>query len=303
MSRRFKRRPLTEAERAARRRADRDRIEQAARALRTSEGWQRWIKIRASNGLSRYSLRNQWLIAVECHARGITPTYVAGFRAFLALNRCVRKGEKAIKILGPVAIKQRDDDDQETGEKRVFFRTVPVFDVSQTDPLPGTEPVPLAPPAQPIEGDSHADLVAPLQELARELGYRVEIRELPEHGPGGWCDHKHKQIVVATDLANRQVRTLVHELAHALGVGYEQYGREQAEVLVDCVTYIVCSSVGLDVGGESIPYVAGWGEDGALDAIREYAETIDAIARRIEDAVHASDDSSGGEDQIAVGAA
>ena len=50
-------------------------------------------------------------------------------------------------------------------------------------------------------------------------------------------------------------------------------------------TYIVCASVGLDVGGESIPYVAGWGEDGALDAIREYAETIDSIARRIEDAL------------------
>jgi hypothetical protein len=56
-------------------------------------------------------------------------------------------------------------------------------------------------------------------------------------------------------------------------------------VLVDCVTYVVCSSAGLDVGGESIPYVAGWGEDGALDAIREYAETIDDIARRIEDAL------------------
>jgi hypothetical protein len=27
-----------------------------------------------------------------------------------------------------------------------------------------------------------------------------------------------------------------------------------------------------DVGCESIPYVAAWGEDGALNAIREYAE-------------------------------
>ena len=52
------------------------------------------------------------------------------------------------------------------------------------------------------------------------------------------------------------------------------------------VTYCVLGSVGLDVGGESVPYVAGWGEDGALDAIREYAQTIDTIARRIEDALH-----------------
>ena len=41
----------------------------------------------------------------------------------------------------------------------------------------------------------------------------------------------------------------------------------------------------MDVGGESIPYVAGWGEQGALDAIREFAGTIDQIARRIEDAI------------------
>jgi hypothetical protein len=38
------------------------------------------------------------------------------------------------------------------------------------------------------------------------------------------------------------------------------------------------------------PYVAGWGEDGALDAIREYAETIDAISRRIEEALDPAPD-------------
>jgi hypothetical protein len=284
MARRFNRTPLTDTERDARRKADRERIEQAARALLSTDGWQRWIKVRASNGLSRYSLNNQWLIALDCAARGITPTYVAGFRAFLNLNRCVRKGEKAIRILAPVTVKQRDTDGEQTGESKTFFRTVPVFDVSMTDPLPGKEPVPLTPPSQPITGDSHSELIAPLIAHAGQLGYSVEIRELLENGPGGWCDPKRKQIVVATGPANGKVRTLVHELAHALGLGYE-LGRERCEVLVDCVTYIVCSSVALDVGGESIPYIAGWGEDGELDAIREYAATIDTIARRIEDVV------------------
>src|SRR4051812_34348609 len=115
--------------------------------------WQRWVKVRASNGLARYSLRNQWLIALESHARGITPTYVAGFRAFLTLNRCVRKGETALKILAPVPVKQLDDAGDDSGERCVFFRTVTVFDVSQNEPLPGKEPIPLAPPAEPIRGD------------------------------------------------------------------------------------------------------------------------------------------------------
>lgn len=303
MAQRRNRRPLSQAERAARRQADRERVEQAARELLTSEGWRRWIRVRATNGLARYSLRNQWLIAIECHRRTITPTYVAGFRAFLQLNRCVRKGERAIRILAPVVVEQRDRDGEKNGEQRVFFRTVPVFDVAMTAPLPGAEPVPLSPPAQPIEGDSHANVIAPLAELGRELGYGVEFRELPEGGPGGWCDCEHKQIVVGAGPANRQLRTLVHELAHALGLGYEDYGRQRAEVLVDCVTYVVCASVGLDVGGESIPYIAGWGEDGALDAIREYAETVDAIARRIEDAVGAGGASASADEPVVARAA
>src|SRR3954452_9214061 len=208
MARRCNRTPLTDQERDARRQADRQRIEQAARALLSTDGWQRWIKVRASNGLPRYSLGNQMLISIECHHRGITPTYVAGFRAFLDLNRCVRKGEKAIRILAPVTVKQRDEHGENTGEKKVVFRTVPVFDVSMTDPLPGKQPVPLAPPSQPITGDSHQHLIAPLVAHAAALGYTVEFRQLPDDGPAGWCDAKHKQIVVATGPANRQVRTL-----------------------------------------------------------------------------------------------
>ena len=72
-------------------------------------------------------------------------------------------------------MKERDDAGEETGEKRIVFRTVPVFDVAMTEPLPGIEPVPLAPPAEPIEGDSHRHLITPLQQLGREHGYRVEI--------------------------------------------------------------------------------------------------------------------------------
>jgi hypothetical protein len=133
MARRSSRLTMTEAERDARRQADRERLEQAARELLTSDGWQRWIRVRATNGLARYSLRNQWIIASECARRGITPTYVAGFRAFLALNRCVRKGQTAIRILAPVTVKQRDAAGEETGETKVFFRAVPVFDTLSRD--------------------------------------------------------------------------------------------------------------------------------------------------------------------------
>ena len=280
---------FTEAERAARRQADRDRLEQAARALLTSEGWQRWVRVRSSNGLSRYSFGNQLLIAMQRP----DATYIAGFRAFLELNRCVRKGERAIRILAPMSIRTRESETQPSGTdahdeqtRRTVFRAVSVFDVSQTDPLPGKDPLPLHPPTEPIEGDSHAHLLAPLRLLARELGYTVSTRSLD--GPAdGWCDSAKREIVINQALsANAQVRVLVHESAHAVGVGYNEYGRRRAEVLVDTVTFVVCGSVGLDVSGSSVPYVAGWGEDGELGSVRVYAETVDVLAHRIENSLH-----------------
>jgi hypothetical protein len=281
-------RKLTESERAERRQADRERLEQAARALLSSEGWKRWVQVRARNGLARYSFGNQLLIAMQRP----DASYVAGFRAFLELNRCVRKGERAIRILAPMSVRDRVAEQVEGGvaggsaePRRTVFRAVSVFDVDQTDELPGTEPVALEPPCQPIDGDTHAHLLVPLEQLADELGYRVARRPL-DGSADGWCDQKQREIVVNAALAqNAQVRVLVHELAHAFGIGYADYGRRRAEVLVDTVTFIVCGAVGLDTSGSSVPYVAGWGESGELDAIRGYAETIDKIARRIEDAL------------------
>jgi hypothetical protein len=276
-----------EGRRADRRRADRERIEQAALCLLSSEGWQRWVRVRATNGLARYSFHNQLLIAMQRP----DATHVAGFRAFLTLNRCVRKGERSIRILAPMSVPGGAD--HPPGEptpdapqrRRMVFRAVSVFDVSQTDPLPGTEPVPLDPPAEPLRGHSHAHLLPTLSALAAELGYTVSIRPL-DGSADGWCDARRHEIVVNDRVsANARVRVLVHEIAHALGISYKQYGRSRAEVLVDTVTFVVCGSIGLDTSGSSVPYVAGWGEDGALEAIRSYAQTIDEVARRIEDAL------------------
>lgn len=267
---------LTEAERAERRARDRERLKEAAETLLTSEGWRRWVRVRST--FHRYSFQNTLLIALQRP----DATYVAGFRAWLKLGRCVRKGEKAIRIWAPMRVTERDDLGDEAEEQRIVFRVVSVFDVTQTDRLPGVDPIPLEPPSARIAGDSHAHLIDPLVELAHEEGYGVDFREIASDAQG-WCDYAAKRIVVDESLApNAAVRVLVHELAHALGASYAEFGRAQAEVIVDTAAYVVCASAGLDTGGESVPYIAGWGEEEAIEAVTKAAETIDAIATRIE---------------------
>jgi hypothetical protein len=88
----------SETERERRRTADRQRLGRGVTELQSSDGWRAWVRVRSRNGLARYSLHNQLLIALQRP----DASYVAGFKAFLALNRCVRKGERAIRILAPI---------------------------------------------------------------------------------------------------------------------------------------------------------------------------------------------------------
>ncbi|MGI8757088.1 MAG: hypothetical protein ACR2MB_14790 [Acidimicrobiales bacterium] len=81
-------RQLSDVERAERRRRDRERLQAAAGQLLTSEGWQRWVRLRSQAGLARLSLSNQLLVALARR----DATFVAGFKTWLRLGFAVKKG-------------------------------------------------------------------------------------------------------------------------------------------------------------------------------------------------------------------
>jgi hypothetical protein len=121
---------MTEEERAERRAAEREQMREAVEALRSSEGWQRWLRVRRN--FHTYSFHNQLMIAMQCPEA----TRVAGFRRWLELGYAVQKGEKAIPIRiwapCPPSKKQVDRWRREGSipdkEPRTYFRLVPVFD-------------------------------------------------------------------------------------------------------------------------------------------------------------------------------
>src|SRR5215212_9403025 len=124
---------------AAQARAD---LERAVAALRDSDAWRHNLAVMAR--FHRYSFRNQLLIGLQMP----DATYVRGFKAWIDAGRCVRKGETSIRIFAPRPW-QRETVVDEAGtlqvENGISFAAVPVFDVSQTDPIPG-HPHPWQPP-------------------------------------------------------------------------------------------------------------------------------------------------------------
>ena len=288
-----RRRALTDEERAQKRAAERELMAKAIEELRSSEGWRRWLSVRRH--FRSYSFANQILIAGQCSKA----TRVAGFRSWLNLGYAVRKGERGIRIWAPCPPSKkkleqwRKEGADPESKPSTFFRLVPVFDRSQVDPLPefpggavDLDP----PPSEPIAGDGLAHLLEPLRGFAASIGYALEVKAIPGSAMG-WCDRDERRIAVeevgVAFPPNAQISVAVHELAHALVVVDRQegdpklrYGKE--EVVVECVAYTVCASLGLDTSGSSVPYMTGWSKG---DEVERYADLIDRLARRLEDAL------------------
>jgi hypothetical protein len=208
---------LTDEERAQRRAADRQYAQQAVEQLRSSAGWQQWLQTRAA--FRTYSFGNQLLIAMQ-HP---TATRVAGFRAWLKLGYCVRKGETSIRIWAPCppSKKQldawRESGSDPTARPRTFFKLTAVFAQDQVKELPPPGvPAPIDCPYRELDGDDLAEVLPRLVELAGEIGSTVTFAPI-DGSAYGYYQPDTKRIVIDTQHSiNQQTAVLCHELAHAL---------------------------------------------------------------------------------------
>ena len=275
--------------------------ERAVAQLRSSAGWQRWLTVRAQVGLRRYSVRNQLLIALQ----DPTCTHVAGFRAWLKLGYCVRRGSTShIRVWAPCPPSKkklaawRAAGAIAQDKPRTYFRLEAVFSEAQVEPLPPpAEPVPLAPPIAEVQGADLAWALAPLEQLAASLGYSVVYRTLAK-GHGGSCDPDAKVLTINDDQAvNARVDVACHELAHAL-VRLDRrdedpsLGYAEEELVAESVAHLAVTFVGLDSSASAVPYLATWAESAAPDTFERIAALVDRLARRLEDALSVADTTS-----------
>ena len=133
----------------ARRTAERERVEEACRALLSSDGWRRWV--RARSAFHSYSLNNQLLIVLQSP----NATRVAGFHTWRKLGRQVRKGEKSIRILAPLLIREVDANaNGRTIVDVVRVSVIPNASASTPSRTPARLPADMA-----LGGSGHADTI------------------------------------------------------------------------------------------------------------------------------------------------
>ena len=254
-----------------------ERLAQGVAALITSRAWQAYLD--TARRFHNYSFANILLIRAQVPEA----TRVAGFQAWKALGRTVRRGEHAIWILAPLTRRLAAEEEDDPAEKvRVImgFRAVSVFDVSQTDGEPLAEL-----PCHRLSGDDPTGSYDRLRRFAHGLGYTVEEDYLPGEMNGD-CNFalRRLRIEVRNDEL-QQAKSLAHELGHVLLHDGFPGSRELAELEAESVAYLVCDGLGLDSSSYSFGYVANWagGGAGALAGIKASGRRVQSAARQILD--------------------
>ena len=240
--------------------------------LATSEKWTQYLQVQSR--FHAYSPNNVMLIMLQ----NPYATRVAGYRAWQALDHQVRAKESALRIFAPMKYKRDDALEGERASEVRGFKLVPVFDISQTE---GPE---LAEALSKLSGLAPEGVFATLTEFAGTIGFRVELPETLESGANGDTTHSLGRIrVVASNSEAQQVKTLAHEIGHALLHDPEvpatkELTRGLMELEAESTAYVICAALGMDTSDYSFGYVAGWA-GGAPEAVQGIKASTGRIQR------------------------
>lgn len=254
-------------------------------SLDSLEAWRAWLRF--ANSFHRYSFNNTVLI----WSQKPEATMVAGYRAWQAKGRQVRRGEQSIKVFGPVTTREpklddrgrpvRGADGKPVQEVRIVgVKPVSVFDVSQTD----GDPLPEPPQATLLTGQAPPGLWDALQAFVEAQGYTVSRGDCGN--ANGVTMFDSRQVRVRADIDDAAaVKTLAHEAGHVLLHAPDQRQpfacRGVIEVEAESVAFMVTASHGLDASQYTFNYVAGWAHQATTPDGPSVEEIVKATGQRV----------------------
>ena len=247
----------------------------------------------AMSKFHHYSFGNTMLIFMQCP----NATNVAGYHDWRRnFGRQVKRGERGITILAPCPYRRKEEVEEAASDgspatsvqwvQRMGFRTVTVFDVSQTEGKPLPELV------KKLTGDvaQYESMVAALRSISP---YPISMESFPG-GAYGCCNFVERRILVQPDMSQIQtIKTMIHEVSHAklhappekteeLPQHKQRFVREME---AESVAYVVCQHFGIDTSDYSFGYVAGWSHGKELSQLRESLDLIRNTAAELIDGI------------------
>lgn len=214
------------------------------------------IQLASRKGFHQYTLNNIHLANWQLWARtGETAELLAPYSKWqrvkledgTKIHRNVKKGEKALRILAPYTFKvtEEDKDGNEVEKTVLRFKSVPVFDLSQTE-------------GDPFEVDfTSGKYDFALDEITSRINvpFHLSNKEITR----GYTDGK--DIWVSKNISvNRQICTYFHELAHYLlhfDSNRHELDTPTKELEAEAVSYLCSTYIGIE-NKESPAYIKGW---------------------------------------------
>lgn len=259
-------------------------------ALRDTREWRNLLNYFRT--FHDYSFKNTMLIKQQCPKA----TWVAGFRAWKSRGRQVRKGEHGLIITAPAGRYEVTDKDGNAvigadglPVTRQGFKAITVFDISQTDPIPGADKLDAAMShvAKPLTGDGGREVVSRVIAWLNSVGWTVSYRDMSGHGD---IDiDSHVIVLNAGDAPDMHAVTLLHDAAHVafLSLGDRHHTGKPtgiAETENASVAFVLAGMMGLDTSRFTIGYAAGWA---MLDrvSLRGIAEHVQKCVKLMADAI------------------
>jgi hypothetical protein len=225
--------------------------------------------MKAYSFFHNYSVGNQIAAMVQCNLRGIEPSPINTYQGWKALNRQVRKGEKAIELCMPLTRSRANERGVKEHFISAFVWKPRWFVLSQTE----GEPVEM--PSIPTWDKETA--------LANLQITQIEFDMLSGNVQG----YANKRSVAVSPIAQLPHKTLFHELAHVVLEHTvesdfhdgEHTPRNIREVEAEAVALLLCESLELQGSEYCRGYVQHWLEGDVIP--EKSAQKILGAADRI----------------------
>ncbi len=279
-----------------------EQLTDGVKAFRSSEQWMQYLTMQSR--MPKYSFNNTILILMQSKGQA---TMCQSFTGWKAMERTVKKGEKGLKIICPTPYKRYEYEPKkdENGNvikaadgtilKEKVCHTMQGYKVGYTFDVRQTEGKKLPEICRHLDGsvEGAEELIGILKEIAP---VPMHIEPVDGRANGYYSPSAQASVVDNALSPNMQIRTGIHEIAHALldlsgadnGASRELRETEAESVAFVVMAHLMGEKMNTDeIGQYSFGYLNSWASTDDLTEMKTAMATIQRTSVDIIDRIEA----------------